>query len=76
MLISAAVLAFSSAAFAEDDAKAERPPRPAKIIAVSERPRETELSQPIVVKPDQSAVLTVLVGGVLQEFPRYRRHVG
>lgn len=68
-VISTTVLTFSSAAFAQDEAKAERPPRPAKIVEVYERPRETEISQPIVVEPDQSAVLTMLEGGVLQEFP-------
>ena len=68
-LISAAVLTFSSAVFAQEDTTVERPPRPAKIIAVSERPRETAIAQPIVVEPDQSAVLTMLEGGVLQEFP-------
>ncbi|SHJ21882.1 RND family efflux transporter, MFP subunit [Shimia gijangensis] len=68
-LISCVMLSLSSPALAEQDAEAERAPRPAKIIAVAERPRETKISQPIVVEPDQSAVLTLLEGGVLQEFP-------
>lgn len=68
-LTGVALLAFSAPAMADDDTEAARPARPAKIIAVSERPRETEISQPIIVEPDQSAVLTMLEGGVLQEFP-------
>ncbi|WP_299356322.1 efflux RND transporter periplasmic adaptor subunit [uncultured Shimia sp.] len=55
-------------ASAQEDA-VERPPRPARIIEVTERPRETEISQPIVVEPLQSAVLTMLEGGVLEELP-------
>lgn len=49
--------------------QAERPPRPAKILTVTERPREMEISQPIIVEPLQSAVLTVLEGGILEELP-------
>lgn len=48
---------------------ADRLPRPAKTLKVALRPRETEISQPIVVQPDQSAVLTFLEGGVLEELP-------
>lgn len=68
-LFSIAMLSLASPVVAEQDAEVERPPRPAIIVTVSERPRETEISQPIVVQPDQSAVLTLQEGGVLQEFP-------
>lgn len=58
---------MSSIALAQEGV--ERKPRPAKILTVTERPRENKISQPIVVEPLQSAVLTVLEGGVLEELP-------
>ena len=61
------VAPFVSPALAQE--QAERPPRPAKILTVTERPREMKISQPIIVEPLQSAVLTVLEGGILEELP-------
>lgn len=43
--------------------------RPAKILTVSERDRVQRIEIPIVVEPEQSAVLTMQEGGVLQELP-------
>lgn len=67
-LLGVLTLPPSSPALAEDEA-AVRPPRPAKIVTVLTRPRENQISQPIVVEPLQSAVLTMLEGGVIEEFP-------
>lgn len=64
-----AFLFSPSLSSAEDTEEAQRAPRPAKIHMVTLRPRETMISQPIVVHPDQSAVLTLLEGGVIEELP-------
>lgn len=59
----------NSASQAISQEETDRAPRPAKIYMVAEQPTDSHVSQPIVVEPLQSAVLTMLEGGILEELP-------
>lgn len=64
--VASLVTPLPTSLIAQDAAK---PARPAKILTVTERDRVQRVEIPIVVEPEQSAVLTLQEGGVLQELP-------
>lgn len=64
-LVAALMIGSATPLMAQDDTAV----RPAKLITVEERDRVSRLSQPFIVEPNRSAVLTMQVGGVLVELP-------